>query len=308
MHATTLGQLSQLLSSYVQPGVSFAQSLNQALTTIYSMGIWRDLTVEGSFDCSAEYFTLPQEADTVLFALVDNSPVRVRSLWHDYRATGFEQALLNVYGLVDDGYRPLIKDLANPAEHLYIAPSPFDPLQIPYDTDTGALIVVDGYNEDHTALVRGSQNGNQIDFATPVQAIKQIRYEGLPQEYDIRTNATDLSTTIAVVGPGNGVARFRRYRVPNAREGSFAHVLCKRRFTMVNNDDDPVYVSQPGAIKHALLAVVAEDNADLERAEIHWQRCKQILDDTLEEYRGPARPALDLQLAGDSVMPIYSSY
>lgn len=308
MHATTLGQLSQLLRGYVQPGVSFAQSMNQALATIYGMGVWRDLTIEGTFDCSDGYFTLPQEADTVLYAVVDNAPVRVRSLWQDYRATGFEQALLNVYGLVDDGYRPLHKDLATAVSSLYVVGSPFDPANVLYDADTGALVVVDGFNESRTRLVRCTQNGAELTFSEPVQAIKQIRYEGLQQEYNIQTSATDPATTIAAVGPGNGVARFRRYRVPNARTGSFAHVLCKRRFTAVNDDDDPVYIAQTNALKHALLAVVAEDNADLERAEVHWQKCKQVLDDQLDEFRGPARPSLDLQLAGDSVSPVYSSY
>jgi hypothetical protein len=49
---------------------------------------------------------------------------------------------------------------------------------------------------------------------------------------------------------------------------------------------------------------LAEDNADLERSEIHWGKCRQILDEQLDQYRGPARPSLDLQLAGDGIIGV----
>jgi hypothetical protein len=86
------------------------------------------------------------------------------------------------------------------------------------------------------------------------------------------------------------------------------HVLCKRRFIPVEDDDDIVYISQISILKHAMLAILAEDNADLERSEIHWGKCRQYLDEQLDQYRGPARPSLDLQLYGEGIYATRNQY
>lgn len=302
MHATTLGQLNTQLASYIAPGQSFAPSLNQALETIYGMAAWRDLVIEGTFDCSRGYFSLPDQGESVLFAVVDNQPSRVRSLWQDYRSGGGLEAYLN-YGLVDDGFKPVQVELPeNGLTQLYITPA-YDAVgNTPFNQNNGEQIRIIGVGENN--LVLADQVGTTLGFSETVTAIHELQYSGLINRYDIRVDASDPDSTIATVGPGDAVARFRRYRVPNSRPGSFAHVLCKRRFIPVQNDNDPVYISSIPALKHALLGVLAEDNADLERADIHWTKCRLILDEQLDQYRGPARPSLDLQLAGDGVIGV----
>ena len=408
MHATTLGQLSQVLGGYVAPGQSFAPSLNQALEAIYGFGVWRDLTVEGSFDCSAGYFTLPPEGDTVLYAVVDNEPATVRALWHDYRATGFDTDALLRYGLVDDGYRPTMRDIAEDTRLLHVVPAATYANGTAFSEANGGLIELTARGDtavyaataaaagppviwvtgtltsggttavefpalEYNGLVNtkrsyrsaasagttvywdsvnsrwvlthvdGGEWRSNSAVATPdlatgwtavspatgtpivaaypaivfnsvatgtvsVDLVESIRFEQLEGVYDLRTDPLDPTTTVATMGPGNGVARYRRYRVPKAQTGTYAHILCKRRFMPVADDNDLVYISHTGALKHALLAVLAEDNADLERAEIHWGKCRQLLDEQLDQYRGPARPALDLQLYGDSVRPMRGHY
>lgn len=306
MHATTLGQLSQTLGSYIAPGQSFAPVLNQALEVVYNMGVWRDLTIEGSFDCSTGYFSLPDQADTVLFAVIDGQPRRVRSLWHDYNVLGTIDDQLVHLGLIDDGYRPTLVDIAADTAALYVDPASDAPGSAAYTPANGELITV--RSNDGTKAYSNDFTSGSLSFAPAIDYVNEIRYESLQNRYDIRTTDNDPTTTIATVGPGTGIARFRRYRVPNAQAGSFAHILCKRRFVPLINDSDPVYISNINALKHALLAVLAEDNADLERAEVHWGKCKAMLDDQLDQYRGPARPALDLQFFGDSVKGIVSHY
>lgn len=310
MHATTLGQLARSLGSYVAPGQSFAPALNQALEVVYGMGIWKDLTIEGSFDVSDNYLGLPDQADTVLFAVVDTQPVRTRSLWHDYRAAGTNYDSTLLFGLIDDGYRPTLKNLSGSISTLYVVPASDTVDDTDIDLDSGESIDSIGFGETKkqrgTVAVVGSDT--TITFASPVVNLESLQFSGLLHRYDIREDKDDPATTVATVGPGDGVARFRRYRVPSAKPGSIAHVLCKRRFIPLQNEDDIVYIAQIGALKHALLAILAEDNADLERSEIHWSKCRQMLDEQLDQYRGPARPSLDLQMNGDGIIGIRNQY
>lgn len=303
MHATTLGQLHLQLNGYVAPGQSFAASLNQALEIIYGMAVWRDLTIEGTFSCGKGYFGLPDQAESVLFAVVDNQPARVRSLWQDYRTVGSTADALINYGLIDDGFRPVQNDLPDTGvANLYVVPAASATSSTAFNPDNAERIDITGYGEYNYVLAE--TNGATLEFPEEITGIHELQFSGLINRYDIRTDANDSNTTIATVGPGDGVARFRRYRVSRATPQSFVHVLCKRRFTPVQNDTDTVYISNIPALKHALLAVLAEDNADLERSEIHWGKCRQILDEQLDQYRGPARPSLDLQLAGDGIIGV----
>jgi len=320
MHATTLGQLSQALSTYTGPGQSVAPVLNQALEVIYGMGIWRDLTVEGSFDCSNGYFTMPDQGDTVLFASVDSQPTRVHSLWHDYRAVGTNYDSTLNFGLVDDGYRPVLNeildldpDLTNDGT-IYVTPATDSPNTTGISFALDERITVASYSNPDNVLQVETNNVNDGSFniGGTFNGIESIKYSGLLHRYDLRLVMTGYDGTsgkiFATVGPGDGVARFRRYRVPQARSGSFVHVLCKRRFVPVQNDDDIVYISQISILKHAMLAILAEDNADLERSEIHWGKCRQYLDEQLDQYRGPARPSLDLQLYGEGIYATRNQY
>jgi hypothetical protein len=310
MHATTLGQLSRTLSTYTGPGQSFAPILNQALEVIYGMGIWRDLTVEGSFDCGDGYFTLPDQADMVLFASVDNQPARVHSLWHDYRAAGTNYDSTLSFGLVDDGYRPLLTEIYGTTNTgtFFLTPALDSSDDVAFNSTNGESVVVKAYaTSDGSILLGKTATGTSFTVGASANGVESIQYSGLLHRYDLRLGSA-TGTVVSTFGPGDGVARFRRYRVPQARTGSFVHVLCKRRFIPVEDDDDIVYISQISILKHAMLAILAEDNADLERSEIHWGKCRQYLDEQLDQYRGPARPSLDLQLYGEGIYATRNQY
>ena len=49
-----------------------------------------------------------------------------------------------------------------------------------------------------------------------------------------------------------------------------------------------------------MLGMIAEDNADLERANYHWGLVRQLLDEELDAFRGSAKPTLNLNIWGDA--------
>ena len=66
------------------------------------------------------------------------------------------------------------------------------------------------------------------------------------------------------------------------------------------SQDDIMHLGNLNAIKHGLLGMLAEDNADLERAQYHWTICRQLLDEELDAARGAAKPKLTVKPAGNN--------
>jgi len=156
----------------------------------------------------------------------------------------------------------------------------------PDDTETGTVDV----NSGPTVYV----------FSTPVSSIVSIKFSQSNGNsiIDIRTNPDDPDTTIATVGPDATVTRYRRYRIPSATEDTTAHVLVKRAFEPLVNDDDLIYISNLAAIKHGLLGLIAEDNADLERAKYHWVEAQKNMEMEMESARGSAIPNIQFDIMG----------
>jgi hypothetical protein len=137
-------------------------------------------------------------------------------------------------------------------------------------------------------------------FPQPVDQIVSISYaksNGV-RIVDLRTDPDDPETTIATLGPENMVARYRRFRVPSATDTTTVHILVKRAYEPLVNDNDIVYISNLAAIKHGLLAVVAEDNADLERAQYHWTEAQKNMEREMESARGSAIPSIQFDIMG----------
>ena len=154
------------------------------------------------------------------------------------------------------------------------------------DTETGTVVVSSG----PTVYV----------FATPVSSIVSIKFSQSSGNsiVDIRTDPDDPDTTIATVGPEATVSRYRRYRIPSATENTTAHVLVKRAFEPLVNNDDLIYISNLAAIKHGLLGLLAEDNADLERAQYHWTEAQKNMELEMESARGSAIPNIQFDIMG----------
>jgi hypothetical protein len=79
-----------------------------------------------------------------------------------------------------------------------------------------------------------------------------------------------------------------------------ATLLLRRKYVPVSTDDnDLVYIpNESTIIKHGLLGKLAEDNADIQRAEYHWQTCQKLLEADIDSYRGGARPKVTIAPEG----------
>ena len=79
------------------------------------MGLWRDLVFEWVISNTDGTFTLPDNAESIISALIDNTPESVRAQFHDYRLVGRNASgdALAAFGIVDDGYAPTREELVS---------------------------------------------------------------------------------------------------------------------------------------------------------------------------------------------------
>jgi hypothetical protein len=303
MPATTVNQLVPLLGSYIEPSGNFKSSLSQVLSRIYNMGTYRDLTIQYSLPVVDNCITLPDEADAVLHTIVDNQPVPVRSLWHDFKSVGMNTGTTDLsFGLIDAGYHPIKRLIETATNTLHIVPSDHSPTRSNFSTTNGgtiSIIATDGDKIYTSTTDSVSDSDVPLTFAQPISSVISIQFDGLTDIYDIRITAANTDTTIATVGPDSGVTRYRRFRLNNATDGqTVVHVLCKRAFQPLRTDNDIVYVSNVGALKQGLLGRLMEDNADIERAEYHWNKCMQLMEEEAASSRGAAIPRLNVDPYG----------
>ena len=122
-----VSDLETSLSGYVHPDLNFLDVLNEVLPQFASRGIWKDLTFEKTISLvnADRFFTLPEEADSVLHALVNNEPTPVKPMWNAYVNTGASDGRMgHWYGVEDAGYVPT-KDILSSEYYyaLYIMPN-----------------------------------------------------------------------------------------------------------------------------------------------------------------------------------------
>jgi hypothetical protein len=324
MPAYTVAQLSSILArgeyNYVAPQGDFTQALAQVLPRIMALGLWRDTVYEVSLPNQYGYVSLPADTDTVLAATVNGRSRAVRSMWHDIRITGRHAVMSAYYGVVDDGWHPVTLDFKDAQE----AASTDDVTEVlslsvrhagtetavPVSSFTGMLTIVGS-----TAFSGGSQvtltdyeaSGNlayEVADAGIVR-IDSITYTDVPFPVDLVSDGVVITT----VPKGTGVVRHRRFRTSQPSAESYVHLLVKRAAPMDLTDDTIIYLGNLGAIKHGLLGLIAEDNADIERAGFHWGMCGKLLDDELKSILGAARPTLNVDLSGSgSALPIYNQF
>jgi hypothetical protein len=310
MATLTVAGVEEALSKYKSVGSSFIAELNMVLPRLYAMGMWRDLLYEKVLQTSDGNFTLP-EGESVVQAVLDDDPARVRARFHDYRLTGRnpDGNTLSMYGIVDDGFVPTINELNS--EKVYaIHVEPIKPQTEIQRTSSNFLTVSGTDNNSTPEAIEFTTNfetaSTGISSASSFTRVNEIKTGDSPLIHPVaiyaisNTGGTEEKLKLADVQPANTVSRFRRYRISNGPNPvvKTLRMLVKRQFKTLINSYDPVYPSNINAIKHGLLGTVAEDNADLERAQYHWSICKQLLDEELDAYRGAAKPTIYFDPSG----------
>ena len=312
MATLTVAGVEDALSKFKSVGSSFTQELNLVLPRLYAMGMWRDLLYETTISTTDGNFTLPDDAEAIVSALIDNDPVRAKAQFHDYRITGRNRdgSTLHGFGLVDDGFAPAVNEL-EAAKGYTITVSPISPATEIPRTSTNFITITGLNNASTPALQTYSPNldtasNNITSGSVQFTTITEIRNgdSSLPSPVKITAvNVNDTSDTLELgeVQEANKVNSFRRYRLGNDISNTTKktiRVLVKRSFKNLINSFDVIRPSNLNAIKHGLLGTVAEDNADLERANYHWNVCKQLLEEELDAYRGSANPAVNFDPTG----------
>ena len=305
MVTLTVAGVEEALSSYKTVGNRFIQDLNLVMPRIYGMGMWRDLVYETTLATTDGNFTLPEAAESIISVLVDDNPVKARARFHDYRLTGrnSDGSTNSLYGIIDDGFAPALNELDSAkAYQLWVKPISPDTLLPRTETN---FITVTGLDNSTTPVTKTFTPNLDTESANATSSvmfttIKEIRNGDSSLASPVQLSAQNIadSTDVLILGDiqeANKVNRYRRYRVGNDANNTTTkdiRVLAKRKFVTLINDHDPVYPSNLNAIKHGLLGMVAEDNADLERASYHWGVCRQLLEDEMDAHRGSAKPSV----------------
>jgi len=311
MPALTVKAVTKALSDYVRPDEDIVAKLNMVMPRIYAMGMWRDLLYDWSIETTNKYFSLPEHSESLLGAMLQNSPVDTQSQWHDYRISGYASGgPAPIFGVVDDGFHEAKEDLVHKVvTDIYsIRVAPIQPnTNLP---TTGSITVVYGVNGDsevgedsvvtHTFDLAGGST--PLTTSAGAVSIKSISFADIPEEVRVygHYSVDNTETTLAVV-KGDGVARYRRFRFHNSDSSTKnVKLLLKRAWQPVLTQDDILHLGNLNAIKHGLLGMLAEDNADLERAQYHWTICQKLLDEELDAARGAAKPKLTVKPAGNN--------
>jgi hypothetical protein len=291
MPATTVKVLYDQLASYCSPDQQFLPILNLVLPRLYAMGYWKDLCYELEITTSNSYFSLPMEAESIMAATVDQTPKNLWAQWHDYKVGGIPNSFsaYPIFGVVDDGYGPTKEVIPNDTNHSVVL-KPVSP-NTTLPNDGSVYVSYERANGAKGNFVFQINNAASMTMPhTDVRKITEVRFEGVP--VNIVLEATDGTDTYVIAeGRGDFVARYRRFRTSTPSNGATQKIflLLKRAFLPLMNETDVVYLGNLNAIKCAILATTAEDNADIERSGYHWQVCRQLLEEEKDASRGGAR-------------------
>lgn len=317
MPARTVEQIQGTHSQYLDAtdaddAAKFRDALNEVMPRLYKMGYWRDTLFEHSQEASDGYISLPPNADSIVAAIIDNSAVPTRSMWHDYKLFGTnDQDTTILSSFIDDGYSPTYRDILTTTDAQYqikllsIQPNNY----LPNGSDIDIVIrhstadLPDGYIEETMALNTASIASKESSEAE-MNKIHQIAYNNIPAGYGIQIIAVDQVGTpltdviLGEVPAGSGIVRYRRFRIGGTNSSSTAHVLLKRRWEDAVDSSETVYIPSRSMLKHALLGKLSEDNADVQRAEYHWGVAAKLLEEDMDSYRGAAKPVLQISPNG----------
>lgn len=302
MPALTVKAITKALSSYVRPDEDIIAKLNLVMPRIYAMGMWRDLLFDWTIDTTNSYFSLPEHSEGLLGAMLADSPVEAQFRWHDYRISGYAASGPNpIFGVVDDGWHPVREDLPADSGAYILRLRAVGDLPIPEEgkirvhyQDTTEDKFVEVSLEDYDTALLSSLAGLKIH---------NIAFEDIPWDVDIVAVDIPLENaeTIMARVRGDGVARYRRFRFENqSATEKRIRLLLKRAWQPVLSQTDYIHLGNLNAIKHGLLGMTAEDNADLDRAQYHWTICRQILEEEMDAARGSIKPKITLNPSGTS--------
>lgn len=313
----TVAQINSALSAYlpVSDGSSGATTaltmLNQVVPRINDLGNWKAMQTEIELDASSGYVTLPPDYESILAARLNDIPIRVNGQFYEYQEFGpglLEPPVSQGWGVIDYGFVPLMSDIATSGVS-----------EFTFTLTSGAFASGDNITVEYSmdgsfaTFTSNPTSGTSVTLtpATNIMSVESIKFTSLPGRVVVGS-PDDTNIIYAILPPGDGVAQYRRYKVPQPSTDTddewVLTCLVKRRFVPLTSTSDIVYLDNLTALKHAFLAVVAEDNSDLDRAAKHWAACEKQLQSELTQTRGGARGYPNISIWGAGVAPLQSFY
>jgi len=311
MPALTVKAVTKALSDYVRPDEDIVAKLNMVMPRLYAMGMWRDLLYDWSIETTNDYFALPEHSESLIGAMLENSPVEMQSQWHDYRISGYaSEGPAPIFGVIDDGFHPVKEDVIYDGANYEVNIEPISPnSSLPTEGDLTLLFSEGGSASDASysaEVALGGQNSltAYVNELNEDATLESISYSGITEAIRVvavKSGDPSVKLILAEIR-GDGVVRYRRFRFANSSgQTKNIKLLLKRAWQTVLTQDDIIYLGNLNAIKHGLLGMLAEDNADLERAQYHWTICRQLLDEELDAARGAAKPKPILKPVGNQI-------
>jgi hypothetical protein len=264
--------INRVLERFISEG-KFTGTIQQATITAYEDSIGN------------KFITLPRHLETCLRAGKSGyRTAAVQSEWYQYlpQGRGIRKSDLPYYGPVQDMGEGFVtfRDLPSNSQ-LTLSSS---------ETEcAGNYIWIRGKDANGDKIystVDGDRvEGIRVDLATNPQTTSQTFSVIESIEKTPTTGVITLSagaTTLAKYESGERAISYRRYLVD--KNWDSVQGIFKRRHCWAISDNDPIYPDSLEAIKLGLMALNAEEKADVERGQYYMDRAILLLNAELKEY------------------------
>jgi hypothetical protein len=267
-------------------------NINRVLERLHSEGKWTGLVQQATITAYEDaddnkFITLPRHLETCLRGgKAGYKTTAVQSEWYQYLPQGrgirkSDQAYSGPLQDIGEGY-VTFRDIET-ASTLTLSSS---------ETEcAGSYIWIRGKDNNGDKIfsnVDGERvEGIRLDLGdgtqTTSQTFKEIySVEKTPTTGTITLSATTGSVTLAKYEAGERAISYRRYIVD--RNWDAVQGIFKRRHCWAVSDNDPLYPDSLEAIKLGLMAINAEEKADVERGQYYMDRAILLLNAELKEY------------------------
>jgi hypothetical protein len=265
-------------------------NINRVLERIHAegkfVGTIQQATITAYEDADGNKFiTLPRHLETCIRGgKAGYKTTAVQSEWYQYlpQGRGIRKQDQAYYGPLQDIGEGFVtfRDLAAPSQ-LTLSSN---------ETEcAGSYIWIRGKDANGDKIystVDGERvDGIRIDLGSGVHITPQIFSEIYSVEKTPTTGVISLSagsTTLAKYESGERAISYRRYLVDRNWDG--VQGIFKRRHVWAISDNDPLYPDSLEAIKLGLMAINAEEKADVERGQYYMDRAILLLNAELKEY------------------------
>ena len=265
-------------------------NINRVLERFHAEGKWEGLVTQATITAYEDsignkFITLPRHLETCLRAgKAGYKTVGVQSEWYQYlpQGRGIRNPANAYYGPIQDlgeGY-VTFRDLSANSQ-LTLSSS---------ETEcAGSYIWIRGKdasgNKIYSTVDGERVEGIRLDLGSGTQTTSQTFSTIDSVEKTPTTGVITLSagaTTLAKYEAGERAISYRRYLVD--KNWDSVQGIFKRRHCWAISDNDPIFPDSLEAIKLGLMALNAEEKADVERGQYYMDRAILLLNAELKEY------------------------